>query len=53
MKYNYRTGTQKNLWEKSKCLIWAAVALFVIVLLWDMLFNSCQLFITLLIWTWE
>lgn len=53
MKYHYLSGVKKSFWERYRHIFWGAVAIFVLVLLYDMFVNNCSLFIKLMIWTWQ
>lgn len=51
MKYNYRTGIKKSLWQRFSKYVWTLDAIFVTVTMYDLLFNNARIFINLLFWT--
>lgn len=52
MKYHYHKGMSKSNAEKAKQVFWNAVIIFAALIIYDILFNNCNLFINLLLWTW-
>lgn len=53
MKYHYRTGLKKSRRAGLCKIIWWLVAIFCAVMLYDLIFNNCNWFVQVMIWTWE